>query len=102
MSELAVMTVGGPIDPSELGVTLPHDHVLFDGWGVTNSYSSILDDEDLAAAEVRRFKQAGGSAICGVRACFPLRFDGILNRVSCWPRRPDPVTSRGHDRSNLT
>jgi predicted metal-dependent phosphotriesterase family hydrolase len=62
-----VITVRGPIDPRELGVTLSHDHVIVDGWGMTTKfgeYTTIMDDEALAVRELRRFREAGGNAVC--------------------------------------
>jgi predicted metal-dependent phosphotriesterase family hydrolase len=61
---LQVVTVRGPIDPGELGVTLSHDHVLMDGWDIFKSYAVILDDEETAIAELVRYRVAGGNAIC--------------------------------------
>jgi phosphotriesterase-related protein len=58
------MTVRGPIDPADLGVTLSHDHVLLDGWGVFRNYAVIMDDEDTAAAELRLYRAAGGRTVC--------------------------------------
>jgi phosphotriesterase-related protein len=63
-SGLSVMTVRGPIAPDDLGVTLSHDHILFDGWSMTPSYNLILDDEDVLTAEVMKYRAAGGAAIC--------------------------------------
>jgi len=59
-----VMTVRGPVDPAELGVTLSHDHLLLDSWGHRQLYEVILDDEDIAAEEAMRFAAAGGGTIC--------------------------------------
>ena len=58
-----VMTVRGPINPDELGVTLSHDHILMDGWAIFRSYAVILDDEATATEELRRYRAAGGRAI---------------------------------------
>ena len=64
---LKVVTVNGPIRPRDLGVTLSHDHILVDAWGMTQGYgdyATILDNEELAIAELKRFHSAGGSSIC--------------------------------------
>jgi phosphotriesterase-related protein len=64
---LRVMTVCGPISPEDLGITLSHDHILLDAWGMTaryENYSLILDDEDVLTAEVQKYRSAGGGAIC--------------------------------------
>ncbi len=64
---LQVMTVKGPVRPADLGVTLSHDHLILDAFKLfgeaSGSYSWILDDEDMAIQEVRRYRAAGGGAI---------------------------------------
>ena len=88
-----VQTVLGPIDPSKLGPTTTHEHLLIDfrfmfrepseasaqhrahqeitlenrGWIAYNHYSNIsnlwLVEEEVAINEVRMFKRAGGGTI---------------------------------------
>lgn len=58
-----VMTVLGEIEPSQMGNTLTHDHLLVDGWGLRQLYEAILDDEQLAVEELARFKAAGGGTV---------------------------------------
>jgi phosphotriesterase-related protein len=90
---MAVMTVNGPIDKDALGITLPHEHLFVDlrftyreprdpalAWRSTKDVSPadlhllkydqgairsnlVLDDADLAAREIQRFKSAGGGSI---------------------------------------
>lgn len=57
-----VMTVLGPVAASEMGVTLPHEHVFVD---LVAEYRAegLLNDEALAVAELRRFRQAGGGSL---------------------------------------
>lgn len=76
------MTVLGPVDPGELGVTLTHDHVLLDAWGLRQLYEAILDDESLAVEEVARFKSAGGGAICDPTNIGLKRDPAALARIS--------------------
>jgi len=59
-----VMTVRGPVDPSDLGVTLSHDHLLSDGWGIRQLYDAIVDDVEIAVEEARLYAAAGGGTIC--------------------------------------
>ena len=56
-----VVTVLGPIAPEAMGNTLTHDHVLIDAFGLfgDSSYAWILDDEDVMARELERFRDAG-------------------------------------------
>jgi len=62
----SVMTVTGPIEPSRLGVTYAHEHLL----GGPPDWSADQRDQDLtmlsfeaAVKELEIFKQAGGQAI---------------------------------------
>jgi phosphotriesterase-related protein len=79
---LQVVTVRGPIDPADLGVTLSHDHVLVDGWDMFKSYAVILDDEETAIAELVRYRVAGGNAICDPTNGGLKRSPEALRRVS--------------------
>ena len=60
---MEVMTVLGPIDVAEMGLTQPHEHVLVDLFDMKGSYDTILDDRTLAAEEVASFAAAGGRTI---------------------------------------
>ncbi len=66
-SDAQVVTVRGPISPENLGITLSHDHVIVDAfalWGESNgNYGWIVDDVDVAIAEVGLYRSAGGGAI---------------------------------------
>jgi predicted metal-dependent phosphotriesterase family hydrolase len=57
------MTVLGPVAGDELGVTLPHEHLLLDLTRITRVADQILNDHALAVAEVGAFKRAGGSTV---------------------------------------
>jgi predicted metal-dependent phosphotriesterase family hydrolase len=58
-----VVTVRGPVDPVDLGITLSHDHVLLDAFALWGGYEWILDDEAVATRELIRYRDAGGGAI---------------------------------------
>ena len=77
-----VVTVRGPINPADLGVTLSHDHVLMDGWDIFGSYAVILDDEETAVSELVRYRVAGGGAICDPTNGGLKRNPEALRRVS--------------------
>jgi phosphotriesterase-related protein len=81
-SDLVVVTVRGPVAPSDLGVTLSHDHVLMDGWSIFRTYSVIIDDEDTAAAELRLYRDAGGGTVCDPTNIGLGRDPAALRRVS--------------------
>jgi len=51
-----IMTVNGPVEPTELGAILPHEHVLVDFIGA-DSVSKSRYDRDAAAAAVTPFLQ---------------------------------------------
>jgi predicted metal-dependent phosphotriesterase family hydrolase len=69
MSPLArhprVETVLGPIEPAELGFTLPHEHTAIALWHIPNrwDYWELTADEPLITAELARYREAGGTAI---------------------------------------
>jgi predicted metal-dependent phosphotriesterase family hydrolase len=61
----SVMTVSGPIQPEQLGFTLPHEHVGIALWHVERrwDYWELTPDDDLIADELRDFRRRGGSSI---------------------------------------
>lgn len=89
-------SVLGPVAPDDLGITLPHEHLLLDltiwyqepelatdkplarapvhmeilGWLLFNQYNNLdnmlLSDEGLMAEEVRFFKELGGRTVVDV------------------------------------
>ena len=61
-----IMTVTGPISPDELGVTMPHEHIMCDLSRHSGRKDNLLDDIALAAQEVSLFRQAGGMALVDV------------------------------------
>jgi phosphotriesterase-related protein len=109
---MAVLTVLGPVDAAELGFTLPHEHLLFDltvflhepdeEWKreyankpVTMETTGavrrdpticrdnlILRDEDVAARELERFRQAGGGTIIDLTPPALGRDPAALRRLS--------------------
>jgi len=60
-----VQTVLGPIDPSDLGFTLPHEHTQTAIWHIENrwDYWQLTRDEPVILAELERFRAAGGGAL---------------------------------------
>ena len=60
-----VQTVLGRIDPSDLGVTLPHEHTQCALWHVENrwDYFQLARDEPVILAELERFRAAGGRSL---------------------------------------
>jgi predicted metal-dependent phosphotriesterase family hydrolase len=62
------MTVLGPVAAGDLGFTQPHEHILVDLFDMKGSYDGILEDRDVAAAEVGAFAAAGGRTIVDTTA----------------------------------
>ena len=60
-----VQTVLGRIDPSELGITLPHEHTQIALWHVESrwDYWQLTRDEPVILAELERFRSAGGRSL---------------------------------------
>lgn len=59
-----IMTVLGPIEPDELGITLVHEHLLCDPVAVTAGEPDYrLDNEDFSSEEIEAFVVRGGQAI---------------------------------------
>jgi phosphotriesterase-related protein len=63
-----VMTVLGPVDPSALGYTLPHEHTQCTLWHIGNrwDYWELTADEPVILEELRLFKEAGGTCLVDV------------------------------------
>jgi predicted metal-dependent phosphotriesterase family hydrolase len=62
----AIMTVLGPITPSELGPTASHEHCFAESTSNRNDEDTRLDDLNVAVEELTAYKQAGGNAIVEV------------------------------------
>ncbi len=63
---LEVITVLGPISPSQLGVTQPHEHLILDAFDHYKTYDMVIDDEPLVVKELEHFTRHGGKTICDV------------------------------------
>lgn len=63
-----VMTVLGPVDPSALGFTLPHEHTQCALWHIQDrwDYWELTADEPVILEELRLFKEAGGTCLVDV------------------------------------
>jgi len=57
------MTVTGPKNPADLGITHSHEHVFWDYFQMIRSYDVIFDDEAVATREVGLFRAAGGGTL---------------------------------------
>jgi phosphotriesterase-related protein len=60
------MTVLGPVPATELGVTLPHEHLFVDLFKVNRNIATLFDDLERMVFEADRFRQAGGRTLVEV------------------------------------
>ena len=60
-----IQTVLGPIEPAALGFTLPHEHTQIALWHIESrwDYWQLTRDEPVIAAELERYRSAGGSGL---------------------------------------
>jgi phosphotriesterase-related protein len=65
MSPVQIQTVRGPIGPAELGVCLPHEHLLLNLEWIDARFSldGILNDEAMVLEELMAVPAAGGQSI---------------------------------------
>jgi predicted metal-dependent phosphotriesterase family hydrolase len=74
-----VQTVLGPIDPADLGVTLPHEHTQIALWHVRDrwDYWQLTRDREAILEELGQYRAAGG------RSLVDLTVDGV-GRDPAW------------------
>lgn len=78
-----IHTVLGPVSPDSVGPTMMHEHVLIEEYYYQlGSYDSIIDDEDVVAAELERYREAGGSCVVDVTDSNQARNPAGLARIS--------------------
>lgn len=61
-----IQTVTGPIDASELGVTMAHEHLSVDLSGVRDDEDSVFGYSSLVMGELERLKAAGANSVVEV------------------------------------
>ena len=79
---MAIVTVRGPIEATQAGYTLSHEHLLCDLWPIVRSYDGILDDESLAVRELEAYSNAGGRTLVDVTSGGLGRNPRALRRIS--------------------
>ena len=62
----SVMTVLGPVNPLEIGITASHEHLFADSTSNRSDTDTRLDDLDTVIEELLGFKAAGGDTIVEV------------------------------------
>jgi phosphotriesterase-related protein len=65
-----VVTVGGDVEPAEIGWTLPHEHTTISLWHVPDrwDYWELTRNIDVVVPELAAFRDLGGSCIVDVTA----------------------------------
>lgn len=63
MAADSVMTVLGPVGAESLGTTLIHEHLLANLYRVSGDPNHLLNDPNLAATEVKSYRDVGGRTI---------------------------------------
>jgi len=86
-----VETVLGPVDPSSIGFTLPHEHTQIALWHIEGrwDYWELTKDEPVMLEELGHYKDAGGTTLVD------LTLDGV-GRDPLWLQR-----LAGHSGLNL-
>jgi phosphotriesterase-related protein len=81
-----IHTVRGEVQPGDLGVTYVHEHMICDApadmQATSGGIDLVLRDEDVQAAELRLFVQAGGRAIIDLTCLEYGRDAEALRRLS--------------------
>jgi predicted metal-dependent phosphotriesterase family hydrolase len=75
-----VQTVLGPVEPGDLGFTLPHEHTAIALWHVSDrwDYWELTRDVEVIRPELERFRDLGGSALADVTSAGVGRDPGWL------------------------
>jgi phosphotriesterase-related protein len=84
--DVHIETVTGPVDPGEIGFTLPAEHFYIQQWEVAGHAGNYqLEDDDVFAEEIAAFQAVGGSCIVDqTPACIgrkPERLRGLSERT---------------------
>jgi predicted metal-dependent phosphotriesterase family hydrolase len=59
-----IQTVDGPVEPGSIGWTLTHEHTFLEMWATDgHGFIGQTRDEDVLAAELQAFADAGGSCL---------------------------------------
>lgn len=79
-----VQTVLGPVAPSDLGFTLPHEHTKCSLWWIENrwDYWELIGDEPRILEELGAYKSLGGGSLVDVTPVGIGRDLGRLARIS--------------------
>ncbi len=76
------MTVTGEVPVAELGITLPHEHIIHRLSIHSGNPDNTFVDVSLVAEELSHFRSSGGSTVCDVTPVGVGRDPGALREVS--------------------
>ena len=98
-----VMTVTGPVDAEDLGLTLLHEHIFLDLMRDAWIFTNILNDPELADVELDLLCQAGGATIVDVTSGGLREYDNpiMFHQDDLSPLPPPLAVRRAAERSGL-
>ena len=67
-----VITVNGPIEPADMGLTLPHEHVMVDFVGADKTGKHRYDPDDVIATMLPYIREAQDSGVVTFVDCTPM------------------------------
>lgn len=98
-----VMTVTGPVDVEELGLTLMHEHIFLDLMRDAWIFTNILNDPELADIELDMLRRAGGAAVVDLTTGGLREYDNpiMFDQDDLTPLPPPLAVRRAAERSGL-
>ena len=98
-----VMTVTGPVDVDELGLTLMHEHIFLDLMRDAWIFTNILNDPELADLELDILVQAGGATVVDLTSGGLREFDNpiMFHQNDLTPLPPPLAVRRAAEGSGL-
>lgn len=98
-----VMTVTGPVDVEDLGLTLMHEHIFLDLMRDAWIFTNILNDPELTDIELDMVRQAGGATIVDLTTGGLREYDNpiMFDQDDLKPLPPPLAVRRAAERSGL-
>ena len=82
-----VSSVLGPIDTSDLGFTLTHEHIITSSAGFRNTYPELLDRNRVEEVAVELLKRAHAEGVSTLVDCTPMDLDRDIHLIKAVSRR---------------
>ena len=98
-----VMTVTGPVNIEELGLTLLHEHIFLDLMRDAWIFTNVLNDPELADIELDMLRQAGGATVVDLTSGGLREFDNpiMFDQETLEPVPPPLAVRWAAERSGL-